>query len=84
MSRKADYAMMVLYTVGLDIRHVFRKIFGYCNYCHRYFVYPQKRLMNTMYVEEDSNYYTCCESCFEEIEKYWEESGEEYNNERGC
>jgi len=37
MGRKADYAMMVLYTVGLDIRRQFRKIFGYCDYCHKYF-----------------------------------------------
>ena len=84
IGRKADYAMMVLYTVGLNIRRPFRKIFGYCDYCKRYFIYPQRRHMNTMYENEESNYCTCCECCFDQIEEYWSECWMEYNNSRGC
>jgi len=40
--------------------------------------------MNTMYENEESNYCTCCESCFDQIEEYWEKRWKEYNDSRGC
>jgi len=82
--RKRDYMGSVIYLILLDIKRPFRKIFGYCDYCKRYFSYPQKRHMNTMYENEESNYCTCCEECFDHIEEYWSECWKEYNNSRGC
>ena len=38
--RKRDYIGSVIYLIYLDIRRPFRKIFGYCDYCKRYFLYP--------------------------------------------
>ena len=34
--------------------------------------------MNTAYVEEESNYETCCLECHEDHEEYWRERWSEY------
>ena len=82
--RKRDYIGSVIYLIYLDIRRPFRKLLGYCDYCKRYFIYPKRRHMNTMYENEEYNYCNCCESCFDQIEEYWAECWKEYNNSRGC
>jgi len=71
--RKRDYIGSVIYLILLDIKRPFRKIFGYCDYCKRYFIYPKRKHMNTMYENEESNYCVCCEECFDKIEEYWAE-----------
>ena len=71
--RKRDYIGSVIYLIYLDIRRPFRKLLGYCDYCKRYFIYPKRRHMNTMYENEEYNYCNCCESCFDQIEEYWAE-----------
>ena len=61
---------------------IIHEIFGYCGMCNRWFVYPKRRRMNTMYENEESNYCNVCEVCFEEIEDYWKELWDEYNSGR--
>lgn len=61
---------------------IFKKIFGYCDHCGRWFVYPKRRRMNTAYHDEESNYCCECENCFEETQAYWQERWDEYNSER--
>lgn len=59
-----------------------KKIFGYCYGCGRWFKYPKRRRMNTMFEKEESNYeYTCLE-CHEEHEEYWQERWDEINCQR--
>ncbi len=60
------------------MKRLFRKIFGYCDMCQAYFVYPKRRRMNTQYNDEKSNYCTVCKSCFNEIEEYWNDRWQEY------
>ena len=55
-----------------------KKIFGYCGICNRWFVYPKRKRMSTMYHDEESNYIICCKSCFIESEKYWDEMWKDY------
>lgn len=38
----------------------------------------ERRRMNTSYVNEDSNYETCCLECHDGHEEYWRERWEEY------
>lgn len=63
---------------------IIKWLLGYCGMCHRWFVYPKKRRMNTMYENEESNYCKVCEDCFDYIEKIWEERWDEYYSGRGC
>lgn len=41
-----------------------------------------RRRQNTQYTQEESNWVTCCEECFAEIEDYWAERWAEYWNGR--
>lgn len=41
-----------------------------------------RRRQNTQYMHEESNWVTCCDECFEEIEEYWAERWAEYYNGR--
>lgn len=59
-----------------------KKIFGYCESCNKWFVYPKKRRMNTMYAEDRLNYTTCCLECFTDVEEYWAERWRDYYNDR--
>ncbi|MBZ9622981.1 hypothetical protein G9F71_008945 [Clostridium sp. FP2] len=61
---------------------LFKKIFGYCYHCERWFVYPKRRRMSTAYEHDESNFCTECEECFERTEEYWEDMWDEYNSER--
>jgi hypothetical protein len=56
------------------------RLFGRCGMCRRWFVYPKKRRMSTMYLDmngnldEESNHCVACKNCYEEIEEwadYW-------------
>jgi hypothetical protein len=64
------------------IKKVIQRALGYCGMCGRYFVYPKRRHMSTMYENEESNYITVCADCFEEVEEYWQERWDEYYSER--
>lgn len=56
-----------------------KKIFRYCPYCNKWFTKGLKRRrQSTAYVDEESNYITCCKMCFDDIELYWKERWEEY------
>lgn len=56
---------------------------GWCPQCGRWFRHGVKRRrQNTAYVEEEWNFVTACEECFEEIESYWEERWAEYYADR--
>ena len=50
---------------------------GYCEFCKRYFVYPQKRRLDTYYVDEQRNWLTSCKLCFDikscKIQEQWDE-----------
>jgi hypothetical protein len=59
-----------------------RKLFGYCGMCNRWLVYPNRRHMSTMYIDEESNYITVCADCFDYVEEIWEERWSEYNSMR--
>ena len=41
-----------------------------------------RRRQNTQYIQEESNWVTCCDECFEEVEEYWAERWAEYYNGR--
>ena len=41
-----------------------------------------RRRQNTQYIQEESNWVTCCDDCFEEVEEYWAEHWAEYYNGR--
>jgi hypothetical protein len=58
------------------------KLFGHCEMCDRWLVYPKRRHMNTMYVDEESNYITVCADCFYYVEEILDERWSEYNNMR--
>jgi len=61
---------------------ILKKIFGYCENCGRWFIYPKRRRMSTAYVDEESNYCTECKDCFEETEACWKEMWDDYNSGR--
>jgi len=62
---------------------LFRKLFGYCWHCGRWFVYPKRRRMSSDYSDEESNYCTECSDCNEQTERYWENMWDDYNSGRG-
>lgn len=60
-----------------------KRVLGYCDGCgdckFRFFKYPKKFRMPTMYEDEGLNYITCCKGYYENVvEPYWEERWEEY------
>lgn len=61
---------------------IVHKIFGYCYSCNRWFVYPKKRRLNTMFEEDKANYHKVCKRCHTNIIGYIEDMWEEYNGER--
>ena len=56
----------------------FKKIFGYCEYCHKYFKYPKRRELNTAYVNEEDNWMCSCKGCYDEVVDYYKELWENY------
>ena len=62
-----------------NVKKFIRNVFGYCEYCNRYFVYPKKFRRNTAFVDDSQNYMVGCKDCekrdFEEYEEmcrdYW-------------
>lgn len=61
------------------MKEIIHKLFGYCGMCNRWFVYPKRRRMNTMYENEESNYCKVCKECYKEIEYSWKERWDEFN-----
>ena len=65
-----------------DKRNMFQRLFGYCNCpCHKrhWLIYPKTIRQNTSYIEEKSNWITCCEEYFENvIVPYWENMWDDY------
>lgn len=51
---------------------IIKRIFGYCPGCGRWFrTGVKRRRQSTAYVDEESNYVTCCPECFDEVEEHW-------------
>jgi hypothetical protein len=69
-----------------DDRTPFEKIIGYCNNCPYsrgcLFEYPKTVRLNTMYVDEKSNYFTGCDAIIDEINKDYDELWEDYYSSR--
>lgn len=61
---------------------LFHRLFGYCEMCNHWFVYPKRRRMNTRYEDDKLNYCKVCACCYEQIDVYWEERWDEYNSGR--
>ena len=59
-----------------------KRMFGYCEHCNRWFVYPKKRKMSTAFEHEESNYINSCKNCYNEIEEYWKERWIEFYSSR--
>jgi hypothetical protein len=53
-----------------------------CEKCGEFSRKVKRRHQNTRYVDDESNYVTVCDQCFEEIEEYWKERWAEYYS--GC
>lgn len=49
------------------MKNTFKKIFGYCEYCRKYFKYPKRRELNTAYVNEEDNWMCSCKGCYDEV-----------------
>lgn len=49
-----------------------------CPCCDEFTTDVMRRRMNTAYVEEESNYITCCLSCFDGVQDHWNERWAEY------
>ena len=60
-------------------RNIFKKLFGYCPCCDRYFKYQIKTMRrNTQYCDEASNWLTACKDCHEEDEAYFDDLWNQY------
>lgn len=57
------------------MKKLLHKIFGYCGFCKRWFVYPYTARRNTAFVEDHKNYMYACKSChkgdYEDYESLW-------------
>lgn len=60
------------------MKNTFKRIFGYCEYCHKYFKYPKRRELNTAYVNEEDNWMCSCKGCYDEVVDYYKELWENY------
>lgn len=60
------------------MKNTFKKIFGYCGYCRKYFKYPKRRELNTAYVNEEDNWMCSCKGCYDEAVDYYKELWENY------
>ena len=49
-----------------------------CLKCEQESETVQRRRQSTAYVDEESNWVTVCNDCFEEIEECWKELWEQY------
>ena len=54
------------------------RVFGYCDCCERWFVYPKTRRQMTAYEDDSQNFIHCCERCFDERQASWAEAWWEY------
>lgn len=65
-----------------DKRNIIKKIFGYCDcpyHKRHWFIYPKTIRMNSAYVDESSNWITCCEDFYEkEIAPMWDDLWNSY------
>lgn len=57
---------------------LYKKLFGYCVGCGKYFKYPIKRRLNTAFIEEELNWICSCKDCYEEEVAYYKEMWLEY------
>lgn len=58
---------------------IIKRIFGYCPCCGRWFrAKVKRRRQSTAYIDEESNYVTCCQECFDEIEIHWGEMWDDF------
>jgi hypothetical protein len=55
-----------------------KSILGHCNCCGRYFMYPERRRLNTAYVNEESNWLTSCQECYDEACDHYAELWNDY------
>jgi len=49
-----------------------------CPMCKRRSKTVERRRQHTAYVEEERNFVICCEECFIEVQKYWQDMWEDY------
>lgn len=49
-----------------------------CGCCGRSREDIKRQRMNCQYHDEESNWITCCQDCFEEIQRYWDDMWREY------
>lgn len=49
-----------------------------CQQCEQESTTVERRRQNTAYADEESNWVTVCEKCFEKIQENWEEMWEDY------
>ncbi len=60
-------------------RNIFKKLFGYCPCCERYFRYFVKTSRrNTQYCDEASNWLTACKECHKEDDAYFNDLWQSY------
>lgn len=64
------------------IKTLINLLFGKCEVCGRWFQYPKRRRMSTMYHNEEDNYCTTCSECYDCIEEIWNERWREYYSSR--
>lgn len=57
---------------------ILRYLFGYCEDCRHWFVYPRTRRRNTQYHNDEDNYVRNCKVCFDRQEEYWADMWAEY------
>lgn len=62
----------------IKIKQIVLKLFGYCPHCEKYFKYPQKRLVNSCYENEEDNYTKECKECYERTLEYFDAMWEDY------
>ena len=53
-----------------------------CPHCQRWSQTVERRRMNTRYVNDEQNWITECDECFEDTESYWADMWDDYY--RGC
>ena len=64
----------------LKIRQFIQRIFGFCDTCGRWLVFPKRRRRNTAYHDDEQNYVTLCWNCFLWQEERWDEMWREYHS----
>ena len=58
-------------------------IFGYCDCCQHWFVYPRTRRRHTCYSDDEMNFTRLCKACFDKEEEYWDERWEDVYSSSG-